>query len=157
MGLPAQPGTYALVLASDRQSAIRIGSLSTLQTEPGFYVYVGSAFGPGGLAARVSRHQRQAKRLRWHIDYLRAVLALEEVWYTPDGKRRECLWAEAMTQAPRRFLPMAGFGASDCRCASHLFYFEGQPAVSLLRRFIKDLAPDHGPIRRVIADRIAWP
>ena len=52
MGLPAQPGTYALVMASDLETEIRIGSLGSCRVKPGYYAYVGSAFGPGGLAAQ---------------------------------------------------------------------------------------------------------
>lgn len=46
-----EPGTYALVLASSKASSVRIGGLSILRLQPGFYVYVGSALGPGGLCA----------------------------------------------------------------------------------------------------------
>jgi hypothetical protein len=40
-------GTYALVLVSQRIMHVRIGRTGKLQTQPGFYVYVGSARGPG--------------------------------------------------------------------------------------------------------------
>jgi len=40
----------------------------------GWYVYVGSALGPGGLAAKVGRHLGGRKMCRWHTAYLRAVI-----------------------------------------------------------------------------------
>ena len=35
---------------------VPIGKLGVLHMLPGIYVYVGSALGPGGLAARIERH-----------------------------------------------------------------------------------------------------
>jgi len=81
------PGTYALILRADRPAHIHVGRLGAMNVAPGFYVYVGSAFGPGGLAARLARHRAVEKRLRWHIDYIRAATQLEEVWYTNDEIR----------------------------------------------------------------------
>lgn len=96
--LPSLPGTYALVLRFSGRPETVVGRLGTLAAQPGFYVYVGSALGPGGLASRVGRHARAEKRCRWHIDYLAAVATLDEVWYTLDGTRRECQWAEALRE-----------------------------------------------------------
>ena len=78
------PGTYVLILWSRGVHRIRIGRLGELLTRPGFYVYVGSAFGPGGVRARVARHRRGCSRPHWHIDYLRSRTRLEEVWYSHD-------------------------------------------------------------------------
>lgn len=49
----ARPGTYALILRSDSAARVRIGHLGVLAATRGYYVYIGSAFGPGGLAARL--------------------------------------------------------------------------------------------------------
>ena len=154
MRLPARPGTYALLLACDQDVEIRIGSLGNLRLQPGWYVYVGSALGPGGLKARVSRHERRSKTLRWHIDYLRAVAAIDEVWYTLDGVRRECLWAEALAQMADCSSPMPGFGASDCSCLTHLFCFAEKPSMRLLRSLTRGRMPDHGAIRRISTARL---
>lgn len=90
MGLPAKNGTYALVLKASAGTEIQVGHLGRLYTKPGFYVYVGSAHGPGGLAARVGRHQQAEKKLRWQVDYLREVTDLVEIWYVISGERLEC-------------------------------------------------------------------
>jgi len=69
VGLPSLPGTYALVLRFSKRLEIIVGKLGVLSVQAGYYVYVGSALGPGGLAARVGRHCRREKALRWHVDY----------------------------------------------------------------------------------------
>jgi Domain of unknown function DUF123 len=68
----ARPGTYVLVLSSRSTDLIQIGRLGALQLQSGFYVYVGSALGPGGVRARLAHHLKLSRRPHWHIDYLRA-------------------------------------------------------------------------------------
>ena len=123
------PGTYVLILQATIAQTIQIGRLGDLVMQPGYYIYVGSAFGPGGLAARVGRHLRQEKRLRWHIDYLRAACEVAEVWWTCDPVRRECEWANKLRELPGAVVPMAGFGSSDCGCESHLVWVEEKPKI----------------------------
>ena len=81
LDLPSQPGTYALLLEATGVQDVPIGKLGVLHLLPGIYVYLGSALGPGGLAARVGRHALREKVLHWHIDYLRAETRLVAVWY----------------------------------------------------------------------------
>lgn len=119
--LPDGPGTYILWLESEVRRQITIGRLATLSLRPGVYLYVGSAFGPGGLRARVQRHHRRKKKARWHVDYLRAHTALSEVFYCDDAV--EHLWAEELAGSPGAEIPLPRFGSSDCRCRSHLVYF----------------------------------
>ena len=147
--LPSLPGTYVLVLRSSRRLGIVVGRLGTLAAQPGFYVYVGSAFGPGGLAKRVGRHARAEKRCRWHIDYLTAVATLDEVWYTVDKARRECQWAGVLKQVRGATVPLEGFGTSDCRCRSHLFFFRKRPSPRVFRQQVRHSIGGHGPIRAV--------
>ena len=45
--IEAQPGTYALVLSARAGGRVRIARLGGLRVQHGFYVYVGSALGPG--------------------------------------------------------------------------------------------------------------
>ena len=63
-------GTYALVLHLECTEEITVGKLGMFTFPAGYYLYVGSALGPGGLEARLARHRRRGKKLRWHIDYL---------------------------------------------------------------------------------------
>jgi Uri superfamily endonuclease len=103
--------------------------------QPGCYLYVGSAFGPGGLAARIKHHRKIAARPHWHMDYLRAVCDLTEVWLTTGC--HEHTWAKAVAQLPDAVVPMPGFGSSDCRCATHLFWFTRRPSLRRFRKLTK--------------------
>jgi len=135
--LPPLPGTYALVLRVSRRLEILVGRLDKLEVQPGFYVYVGSALGPGGLAARVGRHCRCEKRLRWHVDYLRAVAKIEAVWYATGRSDRECQWAMVLQDLPGAAIPLAGFGSSDCGCPAHLFFFSRRPSFAACARRLR--------------------
>ena len=143
--LPPLPGTYALVLRISRRLEILVGRLGTLPVEPGFYVYVGSAFGPGGLARRVGRHAMAEKKRRWHIDYLTDLAALDEVWYTTDAAHRECQWANVFRQIPGATVPLERFGSSDCRCCSRLFSFQKRPSLRTFRQRLMGSIHGHGP------------
>ncbi len=114
------PGTYALVLECSQRQIVQIGRWRAIETAPGYYVYVGSAFGPGGVRARVARHFRTAKSNHWHIDYLRARLTPLGAWVSHAPVRLEHRWAGRL-EAAEGFTPLPGFGCSDCRCNAHLF------------------------------------
>jgi Uri superfamily endonuclease len=143
------PGTYVLVLRSDGGPAIRIGRLGSLRPERGFYAYVGSAFGPGGLRARLAHHQRRARRPRWHIDYLKRRVRPAEVWYSFDARRVEHDWAGLLKSAPGATIPLAGFGSSDCDCESHLFFFRERPSRRSFVERLKRLYPASEAVRYV--------
>ena len=142
MHLPAEAGTYALVLSCRVETAIQVGRLASLRLRRGFYVYVGSAFGSGGLRGRIAHHLKVSERPHWHIDYLRAHARLEEVWCCRDAERREHQWASAVQAMRGAEMPVAGFGASDCRCRSHLYFFKRRPSRRILQRKLRALASD---------------
>lgn len=129
-----KPGTYALVLACQKTGRVRIGRLGVLALPPGFYVYVGSAFGSGGLAARIRHHRQVAARPHWHIDYLRAQCELIEVWFTTEAAHCEHAWAKAVARLPGAVMPMPGFGSSDCQCETHLLYNPHRPSIRAFQR-----------------------
>ena len=120
-------GTYGLVMRLPRAATLAIGRLGTFTFDSGYYVYTGSAFGPGGLAARIGRHLQRSKKRHWHIDYLRRFAEIVEIWYTYHPVNVECRWADVIRQTRGGQIPFPGFGSSDCRCKSHLFYFKKQP------------------------------
>lgn len=128
--LPDRPGTYVFVARLPRSEPICVGRLGQFEFPSGWYAYVGSARGPGGLAARAGRHMRRPKPLRWHIDYLRARCLPEEVWYTTDARRLECTWAAALSRFPGASTPVNRFGASDCSCVAHLIHFPTRPSLN---------------------------
>ena len=79
---------------------MRIGKLGTLAVQPGFCVYVGSAFGPGGLSARITHHRQTTARPHWHMDYLRPDCDLIEVWFSIDTASHEHAGADAVARLP---------------------------------------------------------
>lgn len=123
--LPSACGTYALALHLAHAKNLRIGKLGTFHFPRGDYVYVGSAFGPGGLRARIARHARKNKCAHWHIDYLREHAALRGIVFTDASRAMECEWSHRLGERPDANIPAAKFGAMDCRnkCAAHLIAF----------------------------------
>ncbi len=120
-------GAYILWLQANGAAAVQVGKLGCLQMQSGWYCYIGSAMGPGGVAARVGHHCRIARKPRWHIDYLRAECHLRAVWYVLTPQRVEHAWVEVMASMPGAGQPLPGFGASDHRGATHLFRFASLP------------------------------
>jgi Uri superfamily endonuclease len=118
-GAPASGGAYALILRLEKEAAIDLPRLSPAPIAPGWYLYAGSAYGPGGLRARLARHFRPAKKLHWHIDRLTSIYAPAAALSVPGGD--ECaVVSELIASGTFRFA-FAGFGATDCRqCKSHL-------------------------------------
>jgi Uri superfamily endonuclease len=126
----AGKGVYLLLLSLPIPSTISIGRLGNCSFPAGYYLYVGSAHGPGGLSARLDRHIRREKRMHWHIDYLRSVAKLNEIWLLANHERAECRLAAATLTLPDAQIPVARFGASDCRCPSHLIYVPARPTAT---------------------------
>ena len=115
-------GTYALLLSATASMTVEVGALGAVGLAPGAFVYVGSAFGPGGLAARLRRHvQPQKASPHWHVDYLRAALSLHGAWISTDDARHECTWAQSIACLESSSIPLPGAGASDCACSTHFF------------------------------------
>jgi Uri superfamily endonuclease len=140
--IPRERGTYVLVLALPESTRVAVGRLGTLELEAGFYAYVGSALGPGGLAARIAHQLRVAPRPRWHVDHLRRAAEPVAVWHLTGPERREHEWAAALAE---RLTPVApGFGASDCRCPTHLFHSRRQPRSGSFR--FENASPRLSPI-----------
>ena len=149
--LQVKSGTYILVLESRIEVQVQIGKLAALNLRSGFYLYVGSAFGPGGVKARVTCHNSRSKRLHWHIDYLTKMLQPNEVWYSYDISRREHLWAGILSDTTNITTPMRQFGASDCQCESHLFYSGKLPSINGFRKKAHSAIPNHD---RIMVERL---
>ena len=147
--LPAAPGTYLLVLDAVRAGEVRVGRLGLLEVRPGWYLYVGSAQGPGGLAARVAHHLSPPRRPHWHLDHVRGLLRPRELWYTVDGRRREDLWADVAAAWPGVRVPLPGFGASDRPGRTHLFQVPAQPGFRAFVARVHRRRPGHPPLRRL--------
>jgi len=131
--LTLQPvaGTYIVWLYLDTAWRIRVGSLGVIAFKPGHYAYVGSAFGPGGIRARLGRHFRRHKKARWHIDYLSRISQVQGAWVSYGSQRLEHHWAEVLQGLPGARLPVAHFGSSDCHCEAHLTGFSKPPSLKI--------------------------
>ena len=69
--------------------------------------------------ARIARHLRQAKPLRWHVDALTVAGRVVDVGWTLDVT--ECGLLGRLVALPGVTVPVPGFGSSDCRhCPAHL-------------------------------------
>lgn len=112
------PGAYALALRLDRPTPFRRPGLAHV-FRPGWYVYAGSAYGPGGVRARLARHLRPEKSARWHVDQLTAPAAAIHALGFAGGA--ECAIVAGLDARADFAPPLGGFGASDCRiCTAHL-------------------------------------
>lgn len=136
---PAEPGSYVLLIHLAHPTRVGVGKLGAFDFPAGWYAYAGSALGPGGLAARLAHHQRPDKNLRWHIDYLLAHAKLVEIWWAVESKRKECMWASALRAIPGARVPVPNFGASDCRCLSHLVHLQQRPIFDHFARALSDV------------------
>ena len=146
---PKSSGTYALVIYLPRATTIRIGKLGAFKFPRGYYLYIGSAM--NGLGARIARHlvnnrlasraanakdnvamkrwRERKKKMHWHIDYFLDHAQVKEVWTNHGAERFECLWAQAALALPNAQVIAPRFGASDCKCSSHLVYFSKRSAL----------------------------
>jgi len=110
-------GSYVLLIELPEEQTITIGSLRAIHFHRGYYAYVGSAM--GGFKSRLNRHLKREKRPRWHIDYLLPRGPINGIILCQTQERAECTIAQALSG---QFDCIPGFGSSDCRCHSHLFF-----------------------------------
>ncbi len=121
-------GSYLLLVELKNTEIIPVGKLGKIDFKKGFYIYAGSAL--NGLDQRIQRHLRKQKKTHWHIDYLRSLACLEQIWVRITKERVECDWAAAAGALPGAGIPAPRFGASDCRCPAHLFHYPVRPDVN---------------------------
>lgn len=131
----AAPGIYALLIALPRRQRIAVGRLGVFRFPAGWYIYVGSARGPGGVRARVARHTGDRGSRHWHIDHLLDLADVVDVGVSHDPGVDEHVIVASLARRPGASFPAAGFGASDCRagCPAHLLHFGDRPAAAIDR------------------------
>jgi len=130
--VPSTSGTYILIINVPSPVDTTVGKLGKIAFPSGSYAYVGSALGPGGLAARLGRYNVGPNRKHWHINYLLDHAELVGVLFRSDDRRRECAWAGWVMERTPCFV--LGFGSSDCRCESHLFFVGDDEKVEEISR-----------------------
>ena len=109
------PTTYLLHLYLKNPKRITIGRLGKFSFKKGHYIYVGSA--KKNMEKRILRHLRKKKKKFWHIDYLLHYTDVKKVWTSNLAEEKmAALLAEKME------IPVLGFGSSDKKSKSHLFF-----------------------------------
>jgi len=146
----SEPGSYVLLLHLPISQNLTIGKLGTFDFPAGWYAYVGSAFGAGGLMGRLKHHLKPVERPHWHIDYLRQAADIKEVWMSPGRERREEAWVELILDIPGAITLIDGFGASDSKQDSHLIYFDVRPLLDDFAVGVRTRFPEEQVIRAVI-------
>ena len=116
-------GVYIAVFYMARGRMVRAGRLGRFRLRQGVYFYVGSA--QRNMSARLDRHSRKDKVLRWHIDYLSVKAEMLGAVTIAGSRELECELAKKLGRIFELAVP--GFGASDCRCGGHLFYVRELP------------------------------
>jgi Uri superfamily endonuclease len=123
-----------LLVTLSSPTLIEVGRLGSISFDAGIYAYVGSAFGPGGLAARLGRYIAGPVRKHWHIDHLLEHGEVAGALVSTNTSRLECTWATWL--GTRCSGHTRGFGASDCSCHSHLFFIHSQKQLKEIIRAI---------------------
>lgn len=129
-GIPPKHGTYALIYRCDAPFQAVVGKLGPVSFSSGYWIYVGSAFGPGGLKSRLRHHLGPPVRPHWHLDHIKHALRPVEIWLTTDIGKQEHAWAGVISRLRGATCPIAGFGASDCTCRAHLIHRRRRPDFS---------------------------
>ena len=121
-------GTYILTFWICQDVFLIVGSLGEIFFPSGLYFYVGSAMAKSGASTLINRVKRHVlkgdnKKIHWHIDYLLNCehVNMTKLYLIPSIERYECIIAQEMVKKADKYIP--NFGASDCSCNSHLFYF----------------------------------
>lgn len=138
-------GLYIIWLQLGAPCRVRVGALGELSFDTGVYAYVGSA--QRNRSARIRRHLRREKPLRWHFDYLRPHGSVLAVSLADGAKTGECELAARLLAEANAAIAHPRFGASDCRCPAHLLQFASVPDVEALdkRLAVLTLQPDEFP------------
>ncbi|WP_407355038.1 GIY-YIG nuclease family protein [Methanolobus sp. WCC5] len=138
----SEKGIYCLIF-QNVACKLPIGRLGNISFLKGYYIYVGSALGPGGLK-RMKRHvllsEQKNKKARWHVDYLSmsCTFKLICVAYCRTDKSLECELAEKLAFSMPGGVSQGqipGFGSSDCKCSSHLFFSSLFPVNNIQKAF----------------------
>jgi sugar fermentation stimulation protein A len=130
-------GNYLIILEIPQVCDVETGALGTLHFKAGWYVYAGSA--RKNLSQRINRHLRKVRKQRhWHLDYLTPYAGIIKAYPIFSYRNLECELAASLENLGGSGTP--GFGSSDCKCKSHLFYFRDKPLknpgfIDMLLRF----------------------
>jgi len=112
-----QSSVYILMMYIPDDTRISVGSLGEIDLVAGTYAYTGSS--KSGLHIRAFRHLGIPEKKRWHIDHITSIAVEKSVWKKAYSPKEECKTAEVLEEM---YPGPGGFGSSDCKCRTHLFY-----------------------------------
>ena len=142
-------GVYCLVFCT-RGCTVHVGALGDILFKPGWYIYVGSALGSGGLK-RLERHIRLSQShgniRKWHVDHLLTDPNFSLI-YTISAATTVPLECEVVRKISGPGVP--GFGCSDCDCLTHLLFRDRNP-ISRITAVIEDL--NLAPVTQTLINR----
>jgi sugar fermentation stimulation protein A len=124
-------GTYISIYYLDKNEKIKAGALKETTFQKGYYLYAGSAM--NSLTARTVRHSKRVKNKKWHIDYIHPPMKHVKTKKFV-SLNIECEIADALSGI---YESIPEFGASDCKCKSHLFFSKTNPEKDV--RFIRSV------------------
>ncbi len=142
MEIPCNKGYYILLIKVNKNIKMKVGSLGLTRFKEGYYIYIGSAHGPGGLRARIRRHLKKIKNPYWHIDYLLMDkdVFIEAIWYFLAKESPFDLESLISKNLNNLLDFIKGFGCSDKPSdLSHLYYcgLELYICINILNRIFK--------------------
>lgn len=111
-------GAYILFFKVEKDTNIHVGRFGDIFFQKGNYLYVGSAYGSGGLRSRLKRHSQIQAKKHWHFDYIRPFIILTKLEAYTNG--HECKLVEKCIKEYKAKIFYKGLGSSDCKtCESH--------------------------------------
>ena len=132
-----------MVLRLKKGQKIKAGKLPEAYFNSGCYLYVGRA--KRGLKKRLNRHLRKDKKLFWHIDYLLRKAEVVDIWIKLNSYDECRIVRQIRKFIENSVVPQKKFGASDCRCPSHLLYLPDVDDLNILwKKLTFERAEIHG-------------
>lgn len=111
-------GAYILSFFVEEDININVGKFGNIPFKKGNYLYIGSAYGSGGLRSRLKRHSHIQAKKHWHFDYIRPFVTLKKLEAYAYG--HECEIVERCIKEYKGKAFCKGLGSSDCqKCESH--------------------------------------
>jgi Uri superfamily endonuclease len=145
INIPEIGGTYILIMNVVDDLYVKIGCLGRHELKKGIYIYVGSARGPGGLKARIYRHLKLNKKVRWHIDYLTVnpKVKIKAIFYLESRALLETVIAKKLFNDDFFEGVVKGFGCTDKRSSyTHLYKLKSTSSIEELIRKLMRITED---------------
>lgn len=142
MEISKQPGSYIVLSKLFVETQIGSGQFADRPLPVGIYFYSGSAFGPGGLRARIGRHLRLRTKKHWHFDHIKEYLEISEIWYSTEILKHECQFIRRIRETGQATFPVPGFGSSDCscQCPAHLAHLPMDVDLAIIFKELNQVA-----------------